>query len=273
MRLSNMWKMSEDGWWIVATTVRPAAARLLSVWTTLKAVNVSRPEVGSSRNRMEGSVMSSIAIAVLFLSPPEIPPRSPGFPMTVSAHRCRCRILMTFSTRDIFSSIDMAVGRRSLADMKMTSRTVIVANTTSSWKTKTEIFLITSDPTLAPFTRIYPDKLPPAASPATALRRVVLPAPEAPMMAVNLPAANTPSMPCRIVFFVEGLRSQHGPPPGSMTSMRSLWNVTSYLFVWVLASFLVSSRSSSPMSYSGYSGIPSADACRVWLGGVFACPM
>mmetsp|Transcript_27525 Transcript_27525/g.69469 ORF Transcript_27525/g.69469 Transcript_27525/m.69469 type:complete len:98 (-) Transcript_27525:816-1109(-) len=86
MRLSNMLKMSELGWWMVATTVLPADARLLRVWTTLNAVYVSKPLVGSSRKRMLGSVMSSIAMAVRFLSPPEIPPLSPALPMTVSAH-------------------------------------------------------------------------------------------------------------------------------------------------------------------------------------------
>ena len=37
-----------------------------------------------------------------------------------------------------------------------------------------------------------PDSCPPAASPATALISVVLPAPEAPMIAVNLPAGKYP---------------------------------------------------------------------------------
>mmetsp|Transcript_1196 Transcript_1196/g.2868 ORF Transcript_1196/g.2868 Transcript_1196/m.2868 type:complete len:237 (-) Transcript_1196:485-1195(-) len=236
---------------MVATTVLPAWPRLLSVCTTLNAVYVSNPLVGSSRNRMLGSVISSMAIAVRFLSPPEIPPRSPALPITVSAHRVRCKILITSTTRALFSCSLIAVGRRSFALMKMTSRTVIVASITSSWKTNTEILRITSDPTLAPLTRMYPLRLPPAASPATAFSSVVLPAPDAPMMAVNLPAGNTPSIPCSIVFFVDGVRFQMGPLPLTVTSMQSLWNVTSYRLVSVPASFLVSSLTSSPMSYSG----------------------
>eukprot|EP00961_Rhodomonas_salina_P165207 2225686-Rhodomonas_salina.1 len=39
--LSNIWKISEEGWWMVATTVRPDMARCFSVSHTLVAVYVS----------------------------------------------------------------------------------------------------------------------------------------------------------------------------------------------------------------------------------------
>ena len=46
---------------------------LLSSSRTELAVLASRPVVGSSKKRTEGSMMSSMPMLVLFLSPPEIP--------------------------------------------------------------------------------------------------------------------------------------------------------------------------------------------------------
>ena len=46
---------------------------LLSSSRTELAVLASRPVVGSSRNSTDGSMISSIPMLVLFLSPPEIP--------------------------------------------------------------------------------------------------------------------------------------------------------------------------------------------------------
>ena len=51
-----MWYTSLEGWCIVATTVRPAAARSLRMLQTVYAVKVSRPDVGSSRKMMDGAV-------------------------------------------------------------------------------------------------------------------------------------------------------------------------------------------------------------------------
>ena len=50
----------------------PCRASLLSNFTIYNALNESRPEVGSSSNIKLGSDINSIAIAILFLSPPEI---------------------------------------------------------------------------------------------------------------------------------------------------------------------------------------------------------
>ena len=41
--------------------------------TTVQAVVESRPVVGSSRNKTEGAMTSSIPMQVLFRSPPETP--------------------------------------------------------------------------------------------------------------------------------------------------------------------------------------------------------
>ena len=81
---STIWLL---GWWMVQITVLPWLARLLSISTTLVAIKLSRPEVGSSQNIKAGLVRTSEARDSLFIWPPEMPftPWS-GFPITVSAH-------------------------------------------------------------------------------------------------------------------------------------------------------------------------------------------
>jgi hypothetical protein len=60
-------------------------ASFLRSCTILRAVELSRPLVGSSRRITTGSVINSYPIEVLFLSPPEIPLRRTP-PILVSAH-------------------------------------------------------------------------------------------------------------------------------------------------------------------------------------------
>ena len=58
---------------MVATTVLPNWANLDRDSITVKAVKVSRPVVGSSKKIIPGFTTISIPMAVLFLSPPEMP--------------------------------------------------------------------------------------------------------------------------------------------------------------------------------------------------------
>lgn len=53
--------------------VLPCLDILFKSKRTAFAVLESKPVVGSSRNKMDGSVISSIPILVLFLSPPDTP--------------------------------------------------------------------------------------------------------------------------------------------------------------------------------------------------------
>lgn len=53
-------------------TVMPLRASFLSKAMILKAVELSRPLVGSSRSSNLGSVINSYPILVLFLSPPDM---------------------------------------------------------------------------------------------------------------------------------------------------------------------------------------------------------
>ena len=56
---------------MVEIIVFPSLASLFISFTIWNALKLSRPEVGSSKNIIDGSVISSTPIAVLFLSPPE----------------------------------------------------------------------------------------------------------------------------------------------------------------------------------------------------------
>ena len=56
-----------------------------NIWTVLKAVVESKPEVGSSRNRRDGLIIISLPILTLFLSPPDTP-RTKEPPIMVSWH-------------------------------------------------------------------------------------------------------------------------------------------------------------------------------------------
>ena len=67
--------------------VMPALASVFSKFIILRAVELSRPLVGSSRRISCGSVISSYPIQVLFLSPPEID-LSVNPPILVFWHDC-----------------------------------------------------------------------------------------------------------------------------------------------------------------------------------------
>lgn len=58
---------------MVAITIFPLLASVFKIQTTISAVKVSRPEVGSSQNITSGSVINSTPIDTLFHSPPEHP--------------------------------------------------------------------------------------------------------------------------------------------------------------------------------------------------------
>ena len=73
----------------------------------MKAVRESRPELGSSRKMTLGSLMSSKAIEVLFLYPPEIPFRIVP-PMGTSRHFSSFRFLTSSANISSFYSFGLA---------------------------------------------------------------------------------------------------------------------------------------------------------------------
>lgn len=103
IRRSNSAKISELGWWIVETTVRPDFASLLRKRITLRAVVESNPVVGSSRKMIDGLMSNSTPMEVLFFSPPEIPLIS-ALPTYVSAHFDSPSTCIVSSTLSFLSS-------------------------------------------------------------------------------------------------------------------------------------------------------------------------
>lgn len=75
----------------------PRAASFFRSFTILKAVDESRPLVGSSRNSKEGLVISSYPIDILFRSPPETPLRNHP-PILVSWQAYSANFLITCCT-------------------------------------------------------------------------------------------------------------------------------------------------------------------------------
>jgi len=71
-----------------------------------KDLKLSRPEVGSSSIIIEGSVINSTAIAVLFLSPPEIVFLI-AVPIVVLADPTKLRSFISYSTFSSYSYIDV----------------------------------------------------------------------------------------------------------------------------------------------------------------------
>jgi hypothetical protein len=71
--LSKRLNISLEGEWMVAITVIPVEASLLSIDMILRAVVLSSPLVGSSIRIRLGLEISSYPMEVRFLSPPEIP--------------------------------------------------------------------------------------------------------------------------------------------------------------------------------------------------------
>ena len=61
------------GWWMLSTTVTPWSPSAARMSTTLAALVLSKPVVGSSRNMMAGDVRSAVAMDTRRFSPPLSP--------------------------------------------------------------------------------------------------------------------------------------------------------------------------------------------------------
>lgn len=68
---SNISNSLAEGWWMVQMMVRPPLARVFSSEMHWKHDELSRPEVGSSKNIMGGLFTSSKAMERRFFCPPE----------------------------------------------------------------------------------------------------------------------------------------------------------------------------------------------------------
>ena len=98
---------------------------------TVRAVDESSPEVGSSTKRSDGLVTSSTPMLTRFLSPPLMPPRS-GSPTMVSEAFSSRNCRSTSSTTFFLSLDEVPLPRRMRALNISISRTVCVCMTRSS---------------------------------------------------------------------------------------------------------------------------------------------
>mmetsp|Transcript_22804 Transcript_22804/g.55376 ORF Transcript_22804/g.55376 Transcript_22804/m.55376 type:complete len:219 (+) Transcript_22804:1391-2047(+) len=133
--LSKIWKVSDEGWWIVLITLHPRLQRRFNVRTTLYAELESSPEVGSSRKRIFGFVMSSTPIDTRRFSPPEIP-RISSFPIRLSAQLSRSRSFRILSTKTSRFCSDRFPGSLIFAENVRASLGVCVGYSASSCITK-----------------------------------------------------------------------------------------------------------------------------------------
>jgi hypothetical protein len=103
---------------------RPKTVRMVCCMVPLNvAILLTKPEVGSSRNRMEGSAISSRPILTRFFSPPETPRRRIS-PTGLLATRDRPRFARVSSARSSIISSGVPLGSLNRPAKIKFSRTV-----------------------------------------------------------------------------------------------------------------------------------------------------
>jgi len=161
------------------------------------AETLSSPDVGSSRKSTLGSATSSRPTFTRLRWPPEIPRvnSSPIFERWICTRLSESR---TLNTSACLRDGAQVAGSRVYALNSKFSRTVSSRCMTSSWGTKaTRLRHLASDAHSSPLTRMTPDVF--LTLPVTRFMIVVLPAPDAPMIAVDVPGRKHPDGPRMIV--------------------------------------------------------------------------
>ena len=163
----------------------PLLASVLSSFTNLRAVEESRPLVGSSRKSRDGFVISSNPIDVLLRSPPDSPLDMKP-PSLWSQHFCKPSLQMMESTR---AQICFSFRARRILQAKVNnSLGVRLMASTSSCCTNAAILPISLLCISFPLTNTLPlAHTPPRVELRwlSRFRRDVLPAPEGPIMATS----------------------------------------------------------------------------------------
>mmetsp|Transcript_108705 Transcript_108705/g.232259 ORF Transcript_108705/g.232259 Transcript_108705/m.232259 type:complete len:228 (+) Transcript_108705:2242-2925(+) len=193
------------------TVVMPSCVKRFKEETIASELAASRPEVGSSRKRIAGSAASSKPMLTRFLWPPLIPPTSSSRLLTTL---CRmwsiCMTLSTSSVMRLRFSPGHPLGFRRSAEKLICSLTVRPSCTMSSWGTNPATELYLEMLPSWPLMKTLPDALPQVVFPQRTFMKVVLPAPEGPMIAHSRPARNSPVTP-----------SKRRAPVGSSSPMPS----------------------------------------------------
>mmetsp|Transcript_27105 Transcript_27105/g.54546 ORF Transcript_27105/g.54546 Transcript_27105/m.54546 type:complete len:213 (-) Transcript_27105:175-813(-) len=192
-----MLKISNDGWWMVHSTVRPLLAMRFTARITTRADRESSPDVGSSRNSTLGLAAISTPMVTRLRCSTDRPvpdPPAPGRPMILLRIGRSSTRSMTALTISSLSASVLSRGRRCHAENRSASSTVCVG----TWMSVCSTYPLTCEngPSSCgcPLSRIDPEISPPVLRPATTSMSVDLPAPEEPMRAVMVPGLNTASM-------------------------------------------------------------------------------
>ena len=185
------------------TIVLPLLARSLNISITLVAVKLSSPVVGSSKNIIFGFVISYIPIDVRFLYPPDTPLMK-LLPILTSAHLVNPNSDISSSTRYNFWNY-VKLSLKFAAKWKH-YRGVNIASNESSCITYPIWFEYGSTDCISDPLILYDPynfKLLDINLPAKKFRKVVLPDPEGPKMAVNDSAGIHPFCGCKIVLYYD----------------------------------------------------------------------
>uniref|UniRef100_A0A7C8ZMD5 Uncharacterized protein n=1 Tax=Opuntia streptacantha TaxID=393608 RepID=A0A7C8ZMD5_OPUST len=169
----------------------PSQASRLRARKSKSEEALSRPDVGSSRNKSEGSMTISKPTFTRLRWPPEIP-RFSTVPTKESRTSCSPRFSITLSTIRILSSFLKSDANLHRALNHKFSSTVKFPCTISSWGIKPVIFLYDDIGSLSPFMKMKPVALHPVVWPVKAERNDVFPAPEGPITAVIRPGTIFP---------------------------------------------------------------------------------
>ncbi|OMJ20374.1 hypothetical protein AYI70_g4155 [Smittium culicis] len=167
------------------------------------AVLLSSPVVGSSSNRILGSVSSFVAIPVLFFSPPDIP-RDSTEPTKESLNLLNfiCSIYSSTAV-NLSSSLYLAEGSRSIAIYRIVSETVKYGLRLSSCSTYDSTFLNFRGSLSSPLNSTSPIILPFVIRPAITFNKVVFPDPDDPITATNSPLFISKETLLNIVFWLK----------------------------------------------------------------------
>ena len=191
---------------MLSTTATPLSASAARMPTTLAALELSSPEVGSSRYSTAGCVSSSAAMLSRRFSPPDSP-RWNWSPTRLPASCAIPSAARMLATRTCPSSRATLRGSRRAAWNAMYSITVEVPGNTSSCGTYPDSERSSRGSAARPFTSTTPrtSHCEPG-RPAKMSSSVVLPAPEGPRMAAIPLPVESPSEPARPDTWVRTLR-------------------------------------------------------------------
>jgi len=193
---SNVSYTSLLGWWMVAKThmFRVVESSLMK-FMMLRAAAASSPEVGSSRNRSAGSLMTAVARLRRRRCPPLSPamnwlptlvsahPESPMRSISLSTCAARSAALLVLYRSDAYCTVSLHVRN---------------AHCWSACVTTAACLLKAFSESVTPLSVRFPVRVPGPGTSVSTLSSIVFPAPDGPMTASTSPLFTTPLIPLRI---------------------------------------------------------------------------